>query len=43
MHPFEMLFLFLFVSDILWGALVAGYLLIALPISYLIIRKRDRK
>lgn len=43
MHPLEWLFAFLIASDIIWGVGVAIYLLIAMPIAYFVIRKRERK
>ena len=43
MSPAEWLILLLILADILWGVLVGAYLILALPIAYLIDKHRDRK
>ena len=43
MHPFEQLLFWLFASDIIWGTLVALYLIIAIPVGVIIAKRRDKK
>lgn len=43
MHPLEALLRWLIFSDLIWAALVSLWVIVALPISYLIIRKKDRR
>ena len=42
MHPLEAFLALLFVSDIIWGTLVAIYVIIALPIWVIILKKREK-
>lgn len=43
MHPLEELFFILLMSDAAWGVLAALYLVIVMPIIYLVFRKKDKK
>ena len=43
MNIYEFVFGILFSADLIWATLVGLYVLIGLPITYLIIRVRDKK
>lgn len=43
MHPLEVLIAWLIASDFIWAAAVALYLAVALPISFIILKRRDKK
>ena len=43
MHPLEQLILWLIASDIIWGALVALWVAIGIPIALIAQRKKNRK